>query len=86
MDTLPDAFDLQEIQFVFPKRLSDDYSEDGKTPADYWLGGTDPLLGVGIVGDRDQNEYPVIEYVEPGKESDKNRVWIPVDREKTGDF
>ena len=86
VDTLPDAFDLQEIQFVFPKRLSDDYSKDGKTPADYWLGGTDPLLGVGIVGDRDQNEYPVIEYVEPGKESDKNRVWIPVDREKTGDF
>ena len=32
VDTLPDAFDLQEIQFVFPKRLSDDYSEDGKTP------------------------------------------------------
>lgn len=73
VDTLPDGFDLQKLQFVLPKSMADTGYEGYNTPADYWMGGTDDLLGTGIVGDPEKKVYSPLEY------QDKNGDWIPLE-------
>ena len=73
VDTLPDGFDLQKLQFVLPKSMADIGYEGYNTPADYWMGGTDDLLGTGIVGDSEKKAYSPLEY------QDKNGDWIPLE-------
>lgn len=62
VDTFQVGFDLQELQFVYPK--NSDINTNGKTPVEYWLGGNDDLLGIGIAKtDEEQSlAYPIMEY------------------------
>ena len=62
VDEFPSAFDLEELQFLFPENLVDAYSKDGSTPTDFWLGGEDKLLGTAVIGDKEKRFYPILEY------------------------
>lgn len=74
VDTLPEGFDLQKLQFVLPESMkNEDMYKGYNTPADFWLGGTDDLLGVGIIGDPNDRLYSPLEY------QDKNGDWHPVE-------
>ena len=73
VDTFPAGFDLQEIQFVYPKDSGVDIGD--KSPVEYWLGGEDSLLGIGISKKKEDQttEVPIMEY------QDVNGDWQEVE-------
>ena len=72
-DQLPEAFDLQKLQFVLPEDEVDEYSKEGQDPMHFWLGGKDQLAGYGVrLSDNYREEYPILEY------QNTEGKWLPV--------
>ena len=72
-DQLPEAFDLQKLQFVLPESEVEEYSKDGQDPLHFWLGGKDQLAGYGVrLSENFREEYPILEY------QNTDGKWLPV--------
>ena len=72
-DQLPEAFDLQKLQFVLPESEVEKYSKDGQDPLHFWLGGKDQLAGYGVrLSENFREEYPILEY------QNTDGKWLPV--------